>query len=94
MALKKQWALLILALLLLGTPLVLLAAGDTPSPTPTLVQTAVRAVLPLFVVPDCDDQIEAPRPEPFDPAQPMPTCWLVPALNMIDVGPMQQINAN
>ena len=80
MALKKRMALLILVLLLLATPLALLAAGETavPSSTPTLAQTAVRAVLPLFVVPDCDGQIEAPRPETFDPARPMPNCWLAP----------------
>lgn len=78
MALKRRMALLILVLLLLGTPLALLAAGDMPSSTPTLAQTAVRAVLPFLVEPDCDQRIEAPRPETFDPAQPMPSCWLVP----------------
>lgn len=78
MALKRRMALLILVLLLLATPLALLAAGDTPSPTPSLAQTAVRAVLPFLVEPECDHQIEAPRPETFDPAQPMPSCWLAP----------------
>lgn len=78
MALKKRMALLILVLLLLGTPLALLAAGDTPSSTPTLAQTAVRAVLPFLVEPGCDQRIEVPRPETFDPARPVPNCWLAP----------------
>lgn len=80
MALKKRMALLILVLLLLGTPLALLAAGETavPSSTPTLAQTAVRAVLPFLVEPDCDQRTEAPRPETFDPARPVPNCWLAP----------------
>ena len=78
MALKKRLALLTLALLLLGTPLALLAASDTAVPTPSLAQTAVRAVLPYLVGPDCDLPAEANQPVNFDLAQPMPTCWLVP----------------
>jgi len=69
---------LILVILLLGTPLVLLAAGDTPSPTPSLAQTAVRAALPYLAGSDCDLPAKAAQPAKFDLAQPMPTCWLVP----------------
>ena len=80
MALKKRWVLLILVMLLLGTPLALAAAGDTAvsTHTPSLAQTAVRAVLPYLVGPDCDPPAEAALPAKFDLAQPMPTCWLVP----------------
>lgn len=72
--------LLILVMLLLGTPLALLAAGETAvSPhTPSFSQTAVRTVLPYFVGPDCDDPEETNRSEIFDLTQPMPSCWLVP----------------
>lgn len=79
MALKKRWVLLILVMLLLGTPLAL-AAGDTAvsTHTPSLAQTAVRAVLPYLAGSDCDLPTEAAQPAKFDLAQPMPTCWLVP----------------
>ncbi len=80
MVLKKRMVLLILVILLLGTPLALLAVGDTAvsTHTPSLAQTAVRAVLPYLAGSDCDLPAKAAQPAKFDLAQPMPTCWLVP----------------
>ncbi|MBK8905776.1 MAG: hypothetical protein IPM53_31630 [Anaerolineaceae bacterium] len=78
MALKKRLALLILVGLLMGTPLALAAANETavPTHTPSLSQTAVRAVLRQFADPGCNPVPAADTPDSFDMAQPMPACWL------------------